>query len=98
LCRSSGGGEVSKVVGGAARPALRPEGEAGDVADACPAEAFVETRRLAAGHRIEHKKCPTTLAGGRFGGLHQGRTDATAPDAAMHEKLRQISAVRLVLR
>ncbi|KAJ3058714.1 hypothetical protein HK102_010348, partial [Quaeritorhiza haematococci] len=88
--------QVTVIVGRAARRAVGHQGEAGDVADSDPTQAFVEPGGVAVGDGVEDQKRLAARAGGLLGGAHQGLADAPAAGSAGHQHLRQVGAVRLV--
>src|SRR5437868_782677 len=63
--------QVSIVVRRAAESSARKERKVRDVADARPPAPFVESRRIAAGDRVEHEERLAVFARGGFGSRQQ---------------------------
>jgi hypothetical protein len=82
----------------AAERTVRHQRIAGDITHAHPAQARVQARGVAVGDGVEHQQGLAALARRRFRGAYQRCPQTLAPDAAMHQHLREIGAVRLVLR
>src|SRR6266536_4938509 len=82
----------------AARAALRHQRIARYRPHAHPTQALVQPCGVAAGDGVEHEQSFSTIPRRGLGGPHERRPQPLTADAAMHQHLRQIGAVRLVLR
>ena len=88
--------EVAVVHRRTAQFSLWQQRIAGDHTDASPTHAFIQALGIVTGG-IEHQQCLSALACGSFGGSQQRCPQPLATCAAMHQHLRQIGAVRLIL-
>src|SRR5918997_141191 len=83
---------------GPAGPAVGVEGVAGHKANPRPPQAPVEALRIAAGAGVEHEQGLARGPRGVFGGAHERRPEALSAGTPEDQHLRDVRAVRLVLR
>jgi hypothetical protein len=101
VARSSGASspfEDSIIDGRGARLAARHGRVVRDVADLHPTAALVEACAVAAGDRVEHEERAPGGARRRLGRLQERRADTPSADTTVHQHLREVGAVRLILR
>jgi hypothetical protein len=63
-----------------------------------PTQARIQPFRVSAGNRIQHEQRAAAVERHRLGRAHQRGAEPLPPDPAMHQHLRQVGPVRLVLR
>jgi hypothetical protein len=82
----------------AARRTIWHQCKAGDVADAAPAEAGVQTSGIAVRDGIEDEQRPASGERESLGLRHESGTEAAPAGSSVDEHLAEVRAVRLILR